>query len=66
MKKYIVYDFRAITNTDDATIISVEDTLEDAIKEAEDSFGGVIYSYDEDGENLINEKFVQSILARDR
>ena len=66
MKKYIIYDYRALTNTDDATVISVEDTLEDAIKEAEDDFGGVIYSYDVDGENLINEKFEQSVLARYR
>jgi len=66
MKKYVIYDYRALKNTDDATVISVENTLEDAIKEAEDDFGGVIYSYDVDGENLINEKFEQSVLAKYR
>ena len=65
MKKYVVYDYRALHNTDDGHVMSVEDTLDAAIKEAEDSFGGVIYSYDVDGENLINEKFEKSVLVKD-
>ena len=60
MKQYIVYDSRALVDTDDAHIYTVEDTLEDAIKEAKEC-NGVVFSYDVDGKNLINETFEKSL-----
>jgi hypothetical protein len=66
-KQYILFDWRALEDTEDAVAISVSDSLEQLIKEAEEDYGGVIYSYDVDeNHNLLNEKFEESILAKYR
>ena len=69
-KMYVLYDFRALKNTDDATVYEADENLKELKKSAVDYGGGVIYSYDieviksDDGnisQNLINEKFECSI-----
>jgi hypothetical protein len=57
MKKYIIYDGRATSDTDDASVMECCDTLKEAITNAPDYGNGCcIWSYDVKGKNLINEK----------
>ena len=53
-KIYIAYDARGEFDTDDAEALVATDNLADARKIAE-HWDGVVYSYDEDGKELINE-----------
>lgn len=60
MKKYIIYDGRANSGfTFDASILCVADSLEEA---KEDLKGypsdSCIYSYDVEGNQLVNEEFI--------
>ena len=56
---YIIYDGRAISgDTDDAAVMVACESLKEALSYKGD-FGGdcVLYSYREDGNNLVDEKF---------
>jgi len=66
MKKiYVIYDYRALTDVDNATIYGTEDSLEEAIESAQEDCGGVIYSYDIENKKLINERFEISVEGKD-
>lgn len=60
-KWYIVYDERAIImDTEDASVMVACESLEEA-RSYRGQFGlrCAIYSYDVDGEDLVNEQFVE-------
>lgn len=58
MKRYIIYDGRAANgDTDDAAVCEVCDSLQEAVANAPEYGGGcVIYSYDVQGNELVNEQ----------
>ena len=60
-KLYIIYDWRALSNVDKATVYRTENSLKKAIESAKDYGGGVIYSYNIKGKKLVNEKFEISV-----
>lgn len=65
-RRFLVYDMRAAGgDTDDATVLCVEDTLKAAVRETRKSFGeGVVYSYAViDGDNLIDER-MEKVVAQ--
>ena len=60
--KYILYDAMArLEGTDEATILTVSDTLEEARDDRDSLFPkeSPIFSYDEDNGELINERLVE-------
>lgn len=61
-KQYIIYDGRAISDTDDAMVMEVCDTLEEAVESAPNyGEGCCIYSYEVKGNKLINEQFEEMV-----
>ncbi len=58
-KLFIVYDERAMSmNTDDAAVLCTARSLKEARHDVRTMFPrGVIYSYDTDGDALVNEQF---------
>mgnify|MGYP000889123105 CR=1 FL=1 len=64
-RQHIIYDMRAMYDTDEASILSVEDSLEEAIQYTKVAFGeGVIYSYALEGEELVDEQFEKVIVSK--
>ena len=64
-KLYIIYDGRALGNTNDAAVMETCDSLEEAEESAPDyGEGCCIWSYDVDGDKLINETFVKSVWTK--
>ena len=61
MKKYLLYDDRAVTEgTDDLNVLTVSSTLHEARRDARDfGFPCAIFEYDVRGDELINEQFVE-------
>ena len=57
-KLYVIYDMRAeLGNTDDASILGTENSYEEAKKTLKNLGEGVVYSYREEGQNLVDEEY---------
>jgi hypothetical protein len=58
-KLFIVYDERAmLEGTDEAAVLCTAQSLKEARRDVQTMFPrGVIYSYDRDGDTLVNEQF---------
>jgi len=60
MKSYIVYDGRARYDEDEASVISVEDSLQGAKDLIEElGWDACIFEYDDNGSELTNGKLIQ-------
>jgi len=60
---FVLFDSRAKggTGSFDATVLSMDDDINELREEAKDYGGGAIYEFDyEDGE-LVNERFVEDV-----
>jgi hypothetical protein len=55
-RTYVVYDSRAIHGTAYAGVMTVEDTMREAKRAAPDYGACVVYSYIDDGTNLLDER----------
>ena len=60
---YVLFDARAKGGVGgfDATVLSMDESLEDLLEEAADYGGGAIYEFDKVDGELINERFVEDV-----
>jgi hypothetical protein len=62
-RKYVVYDMRAVVDVDSAEVLCMASSLEEAKDDADMFGGGVIYSYEESGKDLIDERFEAKVVS---
>lgn len=59
-KMYILYDERAISNVDDATVLDTCDTKQEAINTKREFFpGAVVFEYDYKDGKLLNGRLIR-------
>ena len=66
MRKYIVYDMRALVDTDEATIFEVCDSPEEAKESMEDYGYCCVYSYAVDNNELVDEQYEFDNISKDQ
>lgn len=59
-KSYVIYDARAFYNVDEASVLCVEDSLQEAKDLIEEmGWDACVYEYEDSGEELTNGKLVE-------
>lgn len=58
---YILYDIRAMNNTDDAVVFDTDTSLDKLRSVARDYGGGVIYKYKNSNGRLVDEEFIEYV-----